>query len=145
MEPSEARITVTSKIKLPVDKVWELWTMPHHIMHWNNASEDWQTTYVENDLAAGGKFLFCMEAKDGSSGFDFNGVYNSVLKNKFIAYNIEGGRNESIIFESRGDETEIMESFEPELTNAVELQRTGWQSILNNFKKYAESRGDKDN
>jgi uncharacterized protein YndB with AHSA1/START domain len=142
MESTEKMITVSATVKLPVEKVWELWTMPQHIMHWNNASEDWHTTFAENDLKAGGKFLFRMEARDGSFGFDFNGVYNSVLKNKFIAYNIEGGRNVSIIFASEGNGTKITESFEPEETNPPEMQRTGWQSILNNFKKYAESRGD---
>jgi uncharacterized protein YndB with AHSA1/START domain len=142
MTSSEEKITVAVKIKLPVEKVWELWTLPQHIMHWYNASVDWHTTFAENDLTVGGKFLFRMEAKDGSTGFDYNGAYNSVLKHKFIAYNIEGGRNVSIIFASEDNETEITESFEPELTNPPEMQRSGWQSILNNFKKYAESRGD---
>lgn len=132
-------ITISVTVSLPVEKVWELWTNPDHIIHWNNASEDWHTPSAENDLTVGGRFLFRMEAKDGSFGFDFNGVYNSVLKNKFIGYNIEDGRNVSVIFASAGNETEITESFEPEQTNPVEMQRSGWQSILNNFKKYAES------
>jgi uncharacterized protein YndB with AHSA1/START domain len=132
-------ITISVNVKLPLEKVWELWTDPVHIIHWNNASEDWHTPFAENDLTVGGRFLFRMEAKDGSFGFDFYGVYNSVLKNKFIGYNIGDGRNVSVIFASAGNETEITEAFEPEQTNPVEMQRSGWQSILNNFKKYAES------
>jgi uncharacterized protein YndB with AHSA1/START domain len=139
MTSSEEKITVAVKIKLPVEKVWELWTMPQHIIHWNNASEDWQTSRAENDLRVGGKFLFHMEAKDGSVGFDFSGEYNSILKHKFIGYMLDDNRSVSIIFAQKGNETEVSESFDPENVYPAELQKAGWQSILNNFKKYAES------
>jgi uncharacterized protein YndB with AHSA1/START domain len=139
MSSRKEKITVSARVSLPVDKVWELWTSPGHIIRWNHASEDWHTPFAENNLAPGGKFLFRMEAKDGSFGFDFNGVYNSVQKNKFIGYNLGDEREVSIVFASHGNETEITETFDPEQTNPIEMQRSGWQSILNNFKKYAES------
>jgi uncharacterized protein YndB with AHSA1/START domain len=131
-------ITVTAKIYVPVEKVWNLWTDPNHITNWNNASEDWHTTRAENDLRTGGKFLSRMEAKDGSMGFDFIGVYSLVDPLKKIAYTMEDGRKAEITFSENGGVTDISESFEAEDMNAIELQEAGWQSILNNFKKYAE-------
>jgi uncharacterized protein YndB with AHSA1/START domain len=139
MTTSENRITVTAVIKLPVEKVWELWTQPQHIMNWNFASDDWQTSRAENDLRVGGKFLSHMEAKDGSFGFDFSGEYNSILPHKFIGYILDDNRSVGIIFAPKGNETEVVESFDPENVHPAELQKAGWQSILNNFKKYAES------
>lgn len=132
-------ITVQTVVKLPVVKVWELWTIPHHILHWNFASDDWQTTRAVNDLRSGGNFLSHMEAKDGSVGFDFYGKYDAVVIHKRISCTLGDTRKVDIVFNQKGDETEITESFETEETNTAELQRTGWQSILNNFRKYAES------
>jgi uncharacterized protein YndB with AHSA1/START domain len=134
-------ITVTSTINAPVEKVWNLWTDPKHIIHWNNASDDWHTPKAENDLRVGGKFLARMEAKDGSTGFDFTGKYSEIELYKLINYTITGGRKVYITFESLGKITKVTESFEAEHINSVELQHSGWQSILNNFKKYAESYG----
>jgi uncharacterized protein YndB with AHSA1/START domain len=131
-------ITVESTINAPIEKVWELWTKPEHIIHWNNASKDWHTPKAENDLRVGGKFLFKMEAKDGSFGFEFEGIYTEVKTNELIAYKMEDDRQVKINFTSEGDETKITESFETEDINAIDLQRKGWQSLLNNFKKYAE-------
>jgi uncharacterized protein YndB with AHSA1/START domain len=131
-------ITVESTINAPIEKVWELWTKPVHIVHWNNASKDWHTPKAENDLRVGGKFLFKMEAKDGSFGFEFEGIYTEVKTNELIAYKMEDDRQVKINFTSEGDETKITESFETEDINAIDLQRKGWQSLLNNFKKYAE-------
>ena len=131
-------VTVESTIQAPVEKVWEYWTKPEHIMKWNNASDDWHTTRAENDLRVGGKFLSRMEAKDGSTGFDFDGVYDAVKTNELIEYTIGDGRKVKIIFTSNGNETKVVESFEAESTHSIELQRSGWQSILDNFKKYTE-------
>ena len=135
----KTKITVKTTVKKSAEKAWELWTTPEHIINWNNASADWHTTKAENDLRAGGKFLSRMEAKDGSFGFDFWGVYDKVITNKFISYTMGDGRKAEIHFEGTGNETNVIETFEAENENSVELQQGGWQSILNNFKKYAES------
>jgi uncharacterized protein YndB with AHSA1/START domain len=132
-------ITVQAKIKAPIDKVWELWTLPEHITKWNNASEDWHTPYAENDLKVGGKFKSTMAAKDGSMRFDFIGTYSDVKQKKSIAYTMEDGRKAKVIFEVQGDDVEIRESFDPETQNSEVMQQQGWQAILDNFKKYVES------
>lgn len=132
-------ITIQATINAPVEKVWKIWVSPEYITKWNNASDEWHTPRVENDLRAGGKFLFRMEAKDGSFGFDFNGVYDEVKPNELIAYTIEGGRKVKVTFASQGSETKVTESFEPENINSIELQQGGWQAILNNFKKCVEA------
>lgn len=132
-------LTVGNTISAPVEKVWELWTKPEHIIKWNNASFDWHTPCAENDLRAGGKFLSRMEAKDGSMGFDFGGVYDVVRKNEYIEYTIGDGRKVKINFTSTGNKTKVMESFEAEDTHSVEMQQGGWQAILDSFKKYVES------
>ena len=132
-------ITVEATINAPVEKVWNLWTEPKHITKWNNASEDWHTPKAENDLRTGGKFLSRMEAKDGSAGFDFEGVYNEVEKNKLIIYTIADGRQVNVRFTANENFTTVSEAFEAENTFSIEMQQTGWQAILNNFKKYVES------
>ena len=135
----KTRITIKTSVKAPADKVWKLWTDPVHIIHWNNASADWHTPWAENDLRVGGKFLSRMEARDGSMGFDFSGRYEQVEPLKKIAYVIDDGRKVEVTFSENGEITELTESFEAEEMNAIELQREGWQSILDNFRKYAES------
>jgi uncharacterized protein YndB with AHSA1/START domain len=139
METKEkTTITVHAKIDAPVDVVWKFWTTPEDIVKWNNASDDWHTTRAENDLRIGGKFLSRMEAKDGSMGFDFEGIYEAVKKNGHIEYSIADGRKVRIVFMAKGNETQITESFDAENINSVEQQRSGWQAILDNFKKYVE-------
>lgn len=133
-----ATITVETTINAPIDKVWEFWTNEDYITCWYFASDDWHTPRAKNDLMPGGKFLFRMEAKDGSMGFDFEGVYDTVKPNELIEYTIGDGRKVIITFASIGKETKVIESFEAESTNTVEMQRAGWQSILDNFKKYTE-------
>ena len=133
-------ITVTNTINAPVKMVWEYWTKPEHITQWNNASDDWHTPRAENDLRTGGKFTSRMEAKDGSMGFDFGGVYDAVKENEYIEYTMEDGRKVNVRFTSKGDQTEVVESFDAEETNSIDMQRDGWQAILNNFKRYVESR-----
>lgn len=131
-------ITIKAKVNASVEKVWRYWTEPEHIKKWNNASEDWHTPLAENDLRSGGKFLSRMEAKDGSFGFDFVGIYDEVELYKAIAYTLDDGRKVRINFTVRESFTEITEAFEAESTNSIEMQQSGWQAILDNFKKYAE-------
>ncbi|MBL4930306.1 SRPBCC family protein [Clostridium paridis] len=131
-------ITVETTINEQVEKVWEYWTEPEHIKKWNSASEDWHTPFAENDLRVGGKFLSRMEAKDGSFGFDFGGVYDEVKLNELISYTMGDGRKVRISFANNSNKTIVMENFEAEDTNSIELQQRGWQSILDNFKKYVE-------
>ncbi len=132
-------ITVETTINAPVDQVWNFWTIPEHIVRWNNASDDWHTPYSENDLQIGGTFLTRMEAKDGSLGFDFTGHYIDVKVHELLVYVIDDGRKVHINFTPAGNSTTIVESFEAEDVYSPELQKSGWQSILDNFKKYAES------
>lgn len=137
-------ITIETTINASIEKVWERWTKPEHIIHWNNASDDWFTPWSENDLRAGGRFKSRMEARDGSIGFEFGGVYSSVKTNELIASTLEDDRKVQVVFKSQGNSTRISETFEPESENSPEMQRAGWQSILNNFKKYVEKHGDWD-
>jgi len=132
-------ITVEATINAPVEKVWELWNGPEHITKWCQASDDWHAPHAENDLKTGGSFKTTMAAKDGSFSFDFGGVYTDVKENTLIAYKMEDGRTVSVSFIPKGDTTEVIETFDPETINPLEMQRGGWQAILNNFKTYAES------
>ncbi len=132
-------ITVETTIKAPVEKVWRNWSTPEDIIQWNSASDDWHTPKAENDLREGGKFLSRMEAKDGSFGFDFWGIYDEVKPNELIKYTMGDGRKAEIRFSGNDNETKVVETFETETENPLEMQRAGWQSILNNFKKYTES------
>ena len=123
----------------PVEKVWQYWTQPEHITKWNSASDDWHTPRAENDVREGGKFQIRMEAKDGSMGFDFFGVYDKVKRNEYIEYTMGDGRKVQVSFTGEGNKTKLVESFEAENTNSVELQKGGWQSILDSFKKHTET------
>ncbi len=138
MENTKVKITVQVSVKATKEKVWKVWTTPSNIINWNTASEDWHTTKAENDLKVGGKFLYRMEAKDGSFGFDFGGVYYAVKTNELIAYTMDDGRTSIITFEQKGNETTIIQTFEAETENPIELQQNGWQAIMDNFKKYIE-------
>lgn len=133
------RITIQTKIKAPVREVWNYWTDPQHIVNWNQATEDWHTPTSENDLRVGGKFLSRMEARDGSFGFDFGGVYSEVEPHQRIAYTMSDERSVEIDFSEKKGETHIVQSFDPESENSIEMQRQGWQAILDNFKKYVEA------
>ena len=133
-------ITVQVTINAPVAKVWEYWTKPGHIIQWNSASPDWHTPKAENDLRTGGRFSSRMEARDGSMGFDFGGVYTQVKEHALIAYTLGDDRKVSISFIASGNTTTVKESFEAEDQNSEELQRAGWQSIMDNFKKYTEEK-----
>ena len=137
--PTSTPITVETTANISLEQAWSHWTTPEHIMQWNNADDDWHTPRAEIDLREGGRFLYRMEAKDGSVGFDFNGIFTKVIPLQSIEYTIEGGRKVSVTFSSQGEATTITETFEIEDENPVEMQRQGWQAILNNFKKYTEA------
>ena len=132
-------ITVETLIDAPLEKIWEYWTDPKHIVKWTTASDDWHTPKATNDLRPGGKFLTRMEAKDGSFGFDFEGVYAVVEPHKKIEYDMADGRNVKVTFEKQNDKYKVIESFHAEDTNPIEMQKAGWQAILDNFKTYVEA------
>ncbi|WP_174615148.1 SRPBCC family protein [Virgibacillus ihumii] len=140
MEAGEKeKITIETTVRAPVEVVWKYWTEPQHITQWSFASDDWHAPNAENDLRAGGSFLTRMEAKDGSFGFDFTGVYDDVRQHEYIEYTMTDGRKVDITFTDSEGGTKIVETFEAEDTNSMELQKTGWQSILDNFKTYSET------
>ena len=140
METKEKTVvTVENTVNAPVEKVWKYWTKPEHVTQWNHASDDWWSPRGENDLRPGGSFVFRMGAKDGSMGFDFGGVYDAVKTNEYLEYTIGDGRKVKVSFTPSGSATNVKESFEAEDTNPVEMQKGGWQAILDNFKRYTES------
>lgn len=132
------KITIGATVDAPVEKVWQYWGAPEHITKWNSPSPDWHTPYAENDLRTGGKFVSRMEAKDGSFGFDFGGVYDEVIPNKRIVYTMGDGRQAVNDFISEGDQTRIVIVFDAENENPIDMQQAGWQAILDSFKKYTE-------
>ena len=139
METTEkTAITVETTIQAPIEKTWQCWMDPKHIVHWNNASDDWHTPRAENDFQVGGRLLYRMEAKDGSVGFDFTATYNKIVEHQQISYTMDDGRKADVLFSAKGNETTVTETFEAEQTHPIEMQQTGWQAILNNFKKYVE-------
>lgn len=134
-------ITVEALINAPLDAVWSAWNNPEDIKQWNAASDDWHTPISTVDLREGGIFSARMEAKDGSVGFDFEGTYDEVKPHELIAYSMSDGRKVRVTFTKKGEtQTEVVESFDPENENPLEMQRAGWQSILDNFKKYVENK-----
>lgn len=135
----KTKITIETVLSADTKKVWEYYSAPEHITKWNFASDDWHCPSAENDLRTGGKFKSRMEAKDGSFGFDFEGVYDEVVDHKKIAYKMPDSRQVTTYFENLGDKTKVITTFDAENENPVEMQRAGWQSILNNFKQYVES------
>jgi uncharacterized protein YndB with AHSA1/START domain len=139
METAVKPITVETIVNAPVEKVWKYWNSPEHITKWCQASDDWHAPYAENDARTGGKFKTRMEAKDGSMGFDFEGVYSNVESNKTIEYAMADGRKVKITFGDQAGRTKVTETFDPESINPVEMQRGGWQAILDSFRKYTEA------
>jgi uncharacterized protein YndB with AHSA1/START domain len=135
-------VTVEARINAPVTKAWTHWVSPEHITRWNAASEDWHTPSATIDLRVGGSFTSRMEAKDGSEGFDFSGTYTELQTHALIAYRIGDGaeaRDVRVVFEPEADATIVRETFTPESMNPIDLQRSGWQSILDRFKSYVEA------
>jgi uncharacterized protein YndB with AHSA1/START domain len=132
------KITVEATIKAPIDRVWRAWTTPADITQWNAASDDWHTTKATVDLRVGGEFSSRMEAKDGSVGFDFAGTYTNIVEHQLLECSF-GDRTMRVEFAAKDGTVTVRETFDAETTNSVELQRGGWQAILNNFKKHVES------
>lgn len=132
-------ITIQAEINAPVSKVWEYWISPEHITQWCQASDDWHCPKAENDVRPGGKFTSTMAAKDGSFSFDFGGVHDEVIKHRLIASIMDDGRKMKVVFEEKEEKTIVTESFEAESENSLEMQRFGWQAILDNFKKHTET------
>ena len=133
------KITVQTTVNAPIDQVWKYWTLPEHITQWNFASDDWCCPNAENDFRVGGKFNYRMEARDGSMGFDFWGIYDTIIENELIEITLGDDRKVKVKFLAHDNSTKIIETFEVEDMNSSELQREGWQAILNNFKKYIET------
>ena len=129
-------ITVETTVNVPIAKAWACWTEPACIMQWNAASDDWHTPRATNDPRTGGKFSARMEAKDGSMGFDFEGVYSEVVPEKHIAYAMADGRKVTVTFTAKGGKTHVVETFDPETENPPEFQKAGWQSIIDNYAKH---------
>ncbi len=135
------KITVSALIDAPITRVWECWSNPEHITRWTFASDDWEAPFAENDLRIDGKFKTRMQSKEGNQGFDFTGTYTDVKEHKLIEYLMDDGRKVSVQFEDISSQTRVTETFDPESQNPAEMQRDGWQAILNNFKKYVENGG----
>jgi len=132
------KITVTATIHADAKKVWDCYTNPKHIINWNFADPSWHCPTAVNDMRVGGTYKARMEAKDGSFGFDFEAIYTEITTGKQFTYEF-GGRVATVSFNGSGNQTEVTVMFDPETENPVEMQKGGWQSILNNFKKYTES------
>jgi uncharacterized protein YndB with AHSA1/START domain len=132
-------LTVTAVTHAPIEKVWELWTLPEHIVNWAFASDDWEAPHAENDVRVGGRFRTVMAAKDESASFDFAGVYTAVRMHRLLEYTMGDGRKVKAEFVELPGAVKITETFEAEEVNPVEMQRSGWQAILDNFAKYAEA------
>ncbi len=134
------RITVKATANAPVAKVWQAWNTPADIVQWNTPDPSWHTPASENDLRVGGKFKNRMEAKDGSFGFDFEGVYDTVEEHQEITYTMPDGRKATTLFTARDGKTDITTTFDAETENDPEFQKQGWQAILNNFVNYVASK-----
>ena len=132
-------ITVETTIDAPIDQVWQAYTTPADIVHWNAASDDWYTTTATVDLRPGGAFSSRMEAKDGSMGFDFAGVYTEIEPHRLIVYSF-GDRTARVEFADTSGAVSVRVIFEAEETHSIEQQQSGWQAILDNFKQYVEKR-----
>lgn len=132
-------ITVSTQVNAPIETVWKAWTEPEHITQWNFAHESWQCPSATNDVQSGGRFCWRMEARDGSAGFDYTGQYTEVNKPNEISLKLDDERQVVISFVLQGDAVLVTETFEIEDLNSADMQRQGWQAILDNFKKHAES------
>lgn len=133
------KITVESIVSADIKKVWDYYTKPEHITKWNFASDDWQCPKAENDMRVGGKYTARMEAKDGSFGFDFEATYSEITDKEKFTYTMGDGREATVNFKNLDDKTKVTVTFDAESVNSEEMQKGGWQAILNNFKKYTEN------
>ena len=136
--PQPKTITVETMVNAPIERVWEAWTAPEHIVQWAFASDDWEAPAAENDVREGGTFKTVMAAKDKSTSFEFTGTYSTVKLHERIEYDMPDGRHVATIFRQYPDGVRVTETFDPEHENSEEMQRAGWQAILDNFKRHAE-------
>lgn len=134
-------ISIQALVSVSPSNAWDYYTKPEHIVNWNFASDDWQCPSASNDMRVGGKYIARMEAKDGSWGFDFELIYNAITPGESFTYTMEDGREVQVTFRNHEQKTEVTVTFDPETQNPVEMQRGGWQAILDNYKKYAEKLG----
>lgn len=133
-------ITVSTTIKnKTIAQVWDYFTNPKHVIHWNFASDDWHCPKAENDLEVGKSFTYTMAAKNGEMSFDFSGIYTEIEEYSKISYVLADERKIFITFLETEDGIEVSEKFDPESIHSEELQQAGWQMILDNFKKYTEA------
>lgn len=132
-------ITITATVNAPIEKVWEYWNSPEHIPKWAFADESWEAYDAKNELRTGGKFSTMMGAKDKSASFEFGGTYSNVEDHKVIEYDMDDKRHVKTTFEETPEGVKITQTFDPEQENPEEMQKAGWQAILNNFKKHAET------
>lgn len=133
------KITIQATIVADIQKVWNYYTEPAHITQWNFATDDWQCPSASNDMKVGGKYIARMEAKDGSFGFDFEATYNEIVEKEYFSYTMPDNRTVAVTFKALpNNNTSIDIVFDAETSNPIEMQRNGWQAILNNFKSYAE-------
>jgi uncharacterized protein YndB with AHSA1/START domain len=133
------QITVQTLVKAPIEKVWKHWNEPSSINQWCTATPEWETINAQNDLRIGGEFSSRMQAKDGSMGFDFGGIYSDVIPNQYIAYEMGDGRKVEIAFREENGLVRVTETFDMENQNPEEMQRGGWQAILDNFRDFTEN------
>ncbi len=133
-------ITISAVISCSKQTAWEYYTQPQHIVNWNFASDDWECPSATNNLTPGGKYTTRMQAKDGSFGFDLEAIYTEVIAHEKICYSLYDDRAVEILFSDVDGGTEVTLHFEAESENPREMQQQGWQAILNNFKKYCESK-----
>ena len=137
-EQNRISITITTTVAVSPELAWAYWTEPQHITQWNQASDDWHTPSATQDLRTGGSFSSRMESRDGKFGFDFGGVYDAVEPYRLIAYTIGDERKVTVLFEGVHVGTKITETFEAESENSIDLQRAGWQAIMDSYKRYVE-------
>lgn len=133
------KITVTATINADAKKVWDYYNSPRHITKWNFADPSWHCPSASNDMRVGGQYSARMEAKDGSFGFDFEAIYDEISEGENFTYTMTDGRQATVTFKRLGDKTEVIVTFDAETENPVEMQKDGWQAILDNFKKYVET------
>lgn len=133
------KITIETVIKAPLARVWAAWNDPEDIKQWNAASDDWHTTSSRVDLREGGTFSSRMEAKDGSMGFDFAGTYTRVVPQQAIEYRM-GDREVQVAFTEEAGGVRVVETFDAENQHAADMQRRGWQAILDNFRRHVEAK-----
>jgi uncharacterized protein YndB with AHSA1/START domain len=139
MDSGKTLISADTLVNAPIDTVWEAWVSPVHMAEWNNTSEEWHTPKAENDLRTGGKLFLRMETKDGSSGFNFEAIYDDVIINEKISYTISDGRKATILFTRTEEGIKITETSDPVKEHSLEFQQSFCQAILNNFKTYTEN------